>query len=122
MPSDLTGSPSFLLPYALAQDGIDAPADYNNRGQSAGQPVSVSIANLAAGNGGSLEPAGDGAFTAVISTAYPEGATMRAVALQGYYSQTVPVVGGGTVRGVAAPPHAAIAIGTGSHRFMRREP
>jgi OmcA/MtrC family decaheme c-type cytochrome len=96
LPTDLTGSPGFLLPYALAQDGIDEPADYNNLGRSAGQPTSVSIANLIAGTAGSLEAASDGAFTATITTAYPEGAALRAVALQGYFSQTVAVVGGGT--------------------------
>ena len=27
-----TGGPSFLLPYAMSQDGIASPADYNNMG------------------------------------------------------------------------------------------
>ena len=43
-----TGAPSFLVAYAKTQDGITAPADFNNLGNGVlgAQPVSVSIAKL----------------------------------------------------------------------------
>ena len=43
-----TGAPSFLVAYAMPQDGITAPADFNNLGNGVlgAQPVSVSIAKL----------------------------------------------------------------------------
>jgi len=43
-----TGAPSFLVAYAMPQDGIASPADFNNRGNGVlgAQPVSVSIAKL----------------------------------------------------------------------------
>ena len=39
-----TGGPSFLLPYAMPQDGIASPVDYNNLGRASAQPRTVSIA------------------------------------------------------------------------------
>ena len=39
--------PSFLFAYALPQDGIAAPVDYNNLGRTAGQPESLNILGLA---------------------------------------------------------------------------
>ena len=91
-----TGGPAFLLAYALPQDGIQAPADFNNRavgaglaqGQptSAGQPASVSIASLmTAGRLGSADA--EGYYTATIPNAFPVGAMMRTVALQSYFTQ-----------------------------------
>ncbi len=89
-PADLTGGPSFLLPYALPQDGIAEPADYNNLGRSAAQPRSVSLANLRSGSAGSIVAGTDGYYVAKINVAnsFPAGATLRAVGLQGYYTQT----------------------------------
>lgn len=90
-PTDLTGGPSFLLAYALPQDGIDEPGDYNNLGKAAAQPASVSLANLRAGTAGTLAAAADaGYWTATLTGTYafPAGAKLRAVALQGYFSQT----------------------------------
>lgn len=94
-PADLTGGPSFLLAYAMSQDGIDAPADYNNMGSSAAQPPTVSIANLRSGAAGTLTgPDANGYYTAVTSYQFPAGSTMRAVTLQGYFTQTgVPGLG-----------------------------
>ena len=90
LPADLTGGPSFLLAYALPQEGISAPADYNNLGRPAAQPATVSLANLATGSGGSLTAEAGGFYVATITTAtFPAGATMRAVALQGYYTQVL---------------------------------
>jgi OmcA/MtrC family decaheme c-type cytochrome len=90
LPADLTGGPSFLLAYALPQDGISAPTDYNNLGRPAAQPATVSIANLIAGTAGTLTAEANGYYTAVISSAsFPAGATMRAVALQGYFTQVL---------------------------------
>jgi OmcA/MtrC family decaheme c-type cytochrome len=90
-------SPTFLLAWALPQDGIDTPAEYNNlnspdppsssTGNGAGDAASISIGDLwTAGN-----ITGDSAgYTATISTLpFPAGATMRAVALQSYFNQIV---------------------------------
>jgi OmcA/MtrC family decaheme c-type cytochrome len=89
--------PSFLVAWTLPQDGISAPADYNNRnspqlpnlttanatGNGAGQPPTVNIVGLPA-TGTPAE------YTVKLTTAkYPEGAQMRAVALTGYFTQTV---------------------------------
>lgn len=82
-PEGFSGGPSFLVAYALPQDGVEEPADYNNLGRSAGQPASVSLESLSGTLTGS--PA---SYTAVLTAApFPEGATMRAVALQGYFTQ-----------------------------------
>lgn len=81
-PSGFTGSPSFLIAYAMAQDGVTTPADYNNLGKTAGQPDSVNLTGLTL-TGTSA------AYTAKLTKAFPAGATLRAVALQGYWSQTV---------------------------------
>ena len=90
-----SGSPSFLVAYALPQDGVSAPADYNNLGKAAGQPASVSIANVCAGTQGSMSgPDASGYYTATLwgsnnAAVFPAGATLRAVALQGYFSQNL---------------------------------
>ena len=81
-----TGGPGFLLAWALPQDNIETPADYNNRGNAAAQPTSVTIASLLAG-GALSTPDAEGYYTATIPNAYPAGATLRAVALQSYFTQ-----------------------------------
>jgi OmcA/MtrC family decaheme c-type cytochrome len=103
-----TGSPSFLLAYALPQDGVAAPVDYNNLGRPSAQPRSVSIAQLLstnnAANGTLAASATAGYYVATIkgtgAWSFPVGAKLRAVALQGYFTQ---------VSGPAAPPNAAVA-------------
>jgi OmcA/MtrC family decaheme c-type cytochrome len=74
--------PSFLLSWAEAQDGVATPVDYNNKGVKQAQPKNPAITT------GLTGPV-DGYFTAVIpsDSAFPVGAKMRAVALQGYYTQ-----------------------------------
>jgi OmcA/MtrC family decaheme c-type cytochrome len=91
--------PSFLLAYALpsAADGSNAFAtqvDYNNVGQNQAQPKSVTLANLVntsnAANGWlSISAANPGYYIANFrgAWAFPAGATMRSVSLQGYYEQ-----------------------------------
>jgi OmcA/MtrC family decaheme c-type cytochrome len=82
-PDGFSGGPSFLVAYALPQDGVTEMVDYNNLGRSAGQPFSVSLSSLS----GTLTGTPD-SYTAVLSAApFPEGATLRAVALQGYFTQ-----------------------------------
>jgi OmcA/MtrC family decaheme c-type cytochrome len=84
-----TGSPSFLVAYALPQDGIATPADYNNIGKAGAQPASVSITNLWNGTQGTLTGTG-GNYTATLTSAaslFPVGASLRTVALQGYFTQ-----------------------------------
>ena len=99
--SGFSGSPSFLLAYA---DGTDTTVDFNNKGQAAAQPVSVSIAYLlAAGNTrGTITGPVSGVYTATITAAaynFPVGSTMRTVALQGYFTQ---VAGTGGIAANAA--------------------
>jgi OmcA/MtrC family decaheme c-type cytochrome len=83
--------PSFVVAWALPQDGISEPTDYNNRnspqapssstGNGAGQPPTVNIVGLPA-TGTPAE------YTVKLTTAkYPAGAQMRAVGLQGYFTQ-----------------------------------
>ncbi|HWI84311.1 MAG TPA: OmcA/MtrC family decaheme c-type cytochrome [Ramlibacter sp.] len=96
-----TGSPSFLLAYAsdaTATDGIRVPADYNNAGNKQAQAISVSIANLLdtgkAADGSLSARDANGYYTATLlgtgTKKFPVGATMRAVALQGYFTQVSP--------------------------------
>lgn len=118
-----SGSPSFLVAYALPQEGLANSAsvlnDYNNLGKAAAQPASVSITNLWNGTSGSITgPDGSGYYTATITSSsgkFPAGARLRAVALQGYFTQvdtgharhTVSVVGsvtGDVVRRVVVDP------------------
>jgi OmcA/MtrC family decaheme c-type cytochrome len=82
-PSGFSGGPSFLFAYALPQDGITAPADYNNLGRAAGQPQSLSIIGLPI----SAYNPDFSQYTVQRANAFPAGATMRAVALQGYFTQ-----------------------------------
>ncbi|GMU62614.1 MAG: hypothetical protein AMXMBFR34_43770 [Myxococcaceae bacterium] len=102
LPAGITGGPSFLIAYAQPQSGLSTPGDYNNLGRSAAQPASVSLANLRAGTAGTLSgPDTSGFYTATFTgtNAWPAGATLRAVALQGYFSQTVTVGGASTTYG-----------------------
>jgi OmcA/MtrC family decaheme c-type cytochrome len=122
-----SGSPGFLLAYALPQDGITAPVDFNNRGIKQAQPISVSIASLlntattaTSANtttvGSLAGPDGSGYYTAtlrgngsavcggsttLVPCVFPVGARLRTVALQGYFTQlnapTTPQGGVGAV-------------------------
>ncbi len=87
-----TGSPSFLIAYARPQDGVSAPAEYNNLGRSAAQPATVSITNICNGTQGVLTgPDGSGIYTAqvtVTTAGFPSGSTMRAAGLQGFFTQS----------------------------------
>ncbi|MEK7705230.1 MAG: OmcA/MtrC family decaheme c-type cytochrome, partial [Myxococcota bacterium] len=98
--------PSFLVTYADTQDGV-MPIDLNNRGnaQAAAQPRSVAIyrssatstalhliayAGGAGSAGSSLTgPDASGYYVATMPTAaaFPATATLRGVALQGYFTQ-----------------------------------
>lgn len=98
-----TGSPSFLLAWAMPQAGeSNAPADYNNLNAggtapvaSNYQPLSVSIAHLtntstSPARGTLAGPDASGYYTAQITGAayvFPAGAKLRTVALQGYFTQ-----------------------------------
>jgi OmcA/MtrC family decaheme c-type cytochrome len=91
--SGFSGSPGFLVAYALPQEGITTPADYNNRGKSAAQPASVTITNVWNGTQGTLAgPDQSGFYTATLNgtadaARFPAGATMRAIGLQAYFTQ-----------------------------------
>jgi OmcA/MtrC family decaheme c-type cytochrome len=78
--------PVFLMAWAEPQDGIAMPADYNNLGQNAGQPVSVGVGDLVDAGGVDCSSGTDcvAEFSAT-GDAFPAGAMMRAIALQGYF-------------------------------------
>ena len=86
LPAGYSGAPSFLLAWAQSQDGVTTPSDYNNLGRTAAQPISVSIADIAAGTKGSVTCSAGGSCTAKLNDTFPAGAKMRAVGLHGYYS------------------------------------
>ena len=118
-PEGFTGSPSFLLAYARTQDGI-APADYNNLGRTLAQPISVRLSTL----GNKITGPVNGVFTATLSgtegtDVFYADATMRAVGLQGYYSQTK-APADGTV-GNAIPRHAISVVKEVTGDTVRRK-
>lgn len=88
-----TGGPSFLLAYyqdTPLQPAATSSADYNNLGIKAAQPKTVSIGSLLGGTTGTLgTPDAGGYYTATVNSAaaFPVGATLRAVGLQGYFTQ-----------------------------------
>jgi OmcA/MtrC family decaheme c-type cytochrome len=86
-----TGGPSFLLAYALPQDGIAQPTEYNQAGRTAAQPLTVSLAALRAGTAGTVTATTGGFWLATFggTNAFPPGAQLRAVALQGYFSENL---------------------------------
>lgn len=101
-----TGAPSFLLAYAQPQDNVAAPVDYNNVGVKQAQAISVPLASNATGTtkglldtnntDGSISTTADadGYYTATLkgtgTKKFPDGAKLRAVALQGYFTQVSP--------------------------------
>jgi OmcA/MtrC family decaheme c-type cytochrome len=104
-PDGFSGGPSFLVAYALPQGAVEEPADYNNLGKSAAQPASISLtclrepvpASCTAGLAGTLTGTPD-SYTAVLTAApFPAGAKMRAVSLQGYFTQVGAGEGGADV-------------------------
>ena len=86
-----TFGPSFLVAYA---NNVTNPKDYSNFGKSVGQPASVTLASLLS----TLTSTDNVTFTATLTAQpFPAGAKMRAIALQGYFTQTnVDVDGDGT--------------------------
>jgi OmcA/MtrC family decaheme c-type cytochrome len=111
LPTDLTTAsnrPSFVLAYALPQNLITDPAEYNNLGRSGAQPQTVSISAV-----DSMVDNGDGTFTATIDGAFPAGATLRAVGLQGYFQVTL--------GGENTPLHTPSAVVAVSGDAERRE-
>jgi OmcA/MtrC family decaheme c-type cytochrome len=80
-----TSGPTFLVSYAMAQDNITSPTDYNNLGKAAAQPASVTLKSLYA----SLTGTAAGYTARLTSAPFPAGSTLRAVALQAYFTQLV---------------------------------
>jgi OmcA/MtrC family decaheme c-type cytochrome len=98
-PTGYTGSPNFRLAYALPQDGINNPADWNNLGETKAQPLSIGLDDVVTAN--DLTDAGGGTYDAVLTAVpFPANATMRAVAIDGYFTQT----------SVSAARHAPSAV------------
>lgn len=108
--------PGLLLAYAMAQDGITTPADYNNFGRRGGQPLSHGIDDFAPIETGSpigtlSYDAGTGVNTATITdgpSQFPAGATLRAVGLQGYLRQDLD--GDGSYDVSLHTPSAVVAV------------
>jgi len=98
-PADLVFGPSFLLAHKSAPaDPTVKSGDFDNIGYTLSatantnsQPLSVSLANLKDGTKGTLsDPDANGYYTATLTgtNAFPAGAVMRTIALQGYFSQS----------------------------------
>lgn len=95
LPTDLASStraPTFILAFAAPTEGNEDPVDWNNygAGNGEGQPDTVSILDVNDGDyaGASISYSG-GVNTLTFPDAFPEDATMRTVALQGYWNQNV---------------------------------
>lgn len=115
-----TGSPGFLLAYALSLDGITTPADYRIDTKQS-QPLSINVSTLTGFTGvnGSLPLAAtNGIFTATIkgtatsqcgtparACLFPIGAKMRTVGLQGQMTQAKD-----DALGLAATPRPTISV------------
>ena len=76
--------PGFLMAWSEAQGDIAMPADFTNTGQSAAQPVSVSLGDLVDGGGVTCTSTECVADFAASGDAFPTGAMMRTIGLQGY--------------------------------------
>jgi len=88
--TDPTGgdrSPSLRFSYAMAQDGIDAPADWNNLGMESGQPDGPDLVDII-DEGGTMT-CDSTSCIATIADAFPVGATLRTVHIQGYMYQVI---------------------------------
>jgi OmcA/MtrC family decaheme c-type cytochrome len=126
-----SGGPSFLLAYATPQDGIAVPVDYDNSGRPQAQAISVSLASLLASSVVVPSTVTTGYYKATIKATitpatsttpeivvgrFPDGAVMRTVAMQAYYTQTK-----GT-DGIAAdtPRHAISVVKTVTGDTARR--
>ena len=85
------------MAWAEAQDGIASPADFNNGTNSKGETTGLTFANTTI-----TGPDASGYLTAkaVSAKAFPVGAKMRTVGLQGYWSQTSPAASRHTVSAV----------------------
>ena len=106
-----SGSPSFLISFALPQDGIASPVDFNNLGNpnsagtpGAAQPRSASIAYLLVSGPtntrGTITGPVAGEYTATITDpayGFPAGSKLRTVALQGYFTQVSPALARHTI-------------------------
>jgi len=123
MITNFTGGPSFYVAYAVAQDGIATPADFN---VNASAP-NISLTNLWNGTQGVLSPTPDanGYYTAtlgggtgnVLSADIPPGATMATVAMINSLVQTnVPGFPGGLT--LIVPAAKQVAAGYTARRAI----
>ena len=107
-PTGFTGSPGFILAWAEAQDGITSPADFNNPGNAKGEAKTLTIANTTISG---PDSSGYLTATAVSARAFPVGAKMRTVGLQGYYTQAAGT--GGIAAATARHTVSAVKTVTG---------
>ena len=113
LPADIAAPgryPGLLLAWALPQDTIEEPMDYNNIGRRGAQPLSLGLDGFLAGGatGTHMYDGGTGINTFVVTdpaSQFPMGATLRAVGLQGYFQQDI---GGDTVS--LHTPSAVVAV------------
>lgn len=84
-PTGFTSNVAFLVAYTLPQDGILNPADWNNAGKVQGQPMNIGLSTVSA----SMALQADNTYNVALAAApFPAGAQMRAVGLNGYFTQT----------------------------------
>jgi len=125
LPQDLLDPgryPGFLLAWALPQDGIDKPMDYNNLGRRAAQPLSLGLSAFSPieteeSIGTMSFDAATGVNTAVITDAdsqFPSEGTLRAIGLQGYLQQDLDGDGSSDVS--LHTPSAVVAVAGDSVR------
>ena len=99
LPAGISGGPNFMTAYAAPQPGQATPTDWNQYGKVAGQPATVTLANLRSGAQGTLVANGDGTYTGtlrgtltaatgVYSAAFPDNATLKGVGIQGFFNQS----------------------------------
>ncbi len=79
--------PAFLFAYAVPQDGITNPSDWNNRAEG----FSVNLSTLTSGTPNVLTQNANGSYTAIVSAStfsVPADATMLTAALCGIFEDT----------------------------------
>jgi OmcA/MtrC family decaheme c-type cytochrome len=125
LPTDLATPnrfPGLLLAWAQPQDGFAEPADYNNLGRNAAQPLSLGLNTFGPINttnpiGTLTYNAADGVTTATVTAAasqFPVGAMLRAVGLQGYFQQDI----SGTVVALHTPSAVVAVTGDDERRAI----
>jgi len=106
-PTGYTGNgPSFQFAYALPQDGVTSPVDFNNLNNGYSVPGRTQRVYLTTGTGhvGQVLAGDNTGYTITFTdnvAKFPTGAKMKTVTMDGYWSQTV---------GSASVPRHAVSL------------